>query len=316
MAGTEIERRLAAILSADAVGYSRLMADDETATIRSVQESRMLVGEVVTTHRGRVVDAPGDNILAEFPAALAAVEAAIEIQNRLHERDSDVPESRRMQFRIGVHLGDVATDGVSLYGDGVNIAARLEGLAEPGGICLSGEVYGQVRGRLEEAFEDLGDREVKNIPQPVRAYRLTSVGAPAEEKGGGIGRRSVWIGAAAIAVLAVGGLLFWAGKMLLEPGIPTALEPSIAVLPFVNLSADPENEYFSDGLSEEILNSLAQLRGLKVAARTSSFAFKDRSVDLVEVGKQLGVSTVLRFTTAIAVTADARIYGFHIRITG
>ena len=306
MAGPEIERRLAAILSADAVGYSRLMADNESATIRSVQESRALVGEVAAAYRGRVVDAPGDNILAEFPAALAAVEAAIEIQSRLHERGSGVPESRRMQFRIGIHLGDVATDGTSLYGDGVNIAARLEGLAEPGGICISSEVHGQVRGRIDMDFEDLGDQEVKNIPQPVRVYRLTSSGAGRPAKEGRGRRRRVWIATAAvIAVLTVGWLLFRAGKAFLEPEIP--MEPSIAVLPFVNLSADPNNEYFSDGLSDEILNSLAQLRGLKVAARTSSFAFKNRNVDLVDVGEQLRVGTLLE--------GSVRKQGTRVRIT-
>ncbi len=308
MAGTEIERRLAAILSADAVGYSRLMAENEAATIRSVQESRALISEVVASYRGRVVDAPGDNVLAEFPAALAAVEAAIEIQNRLHERGSEVPESRRMQFRIGIHLGDVATDGTSLYGDGVNIAARLEGLAEPGGICISGEVHGQVRGRIDTDFEDLGDREVKNIPHPVRVYRLTSAGAKRAAEEGGGGSRGVWIAAAAvIAVLAVAWFFFWAGEMLLEPEIPIAMEPSIAVLPFVNLSADPDNEYFSDGLSEEILNSLAQLRGLKVAARTSSFAVKNRNIDLADVGEQLGVGTLLE--------GSVRKQGTRVRIT-
>ena len=305
MAGPEIERRLAAILSADAVGYSRLMADDEAATIRSVQESRALIGEVVATYGGRVVDAPGDNILAEFPATLAAVEAGIEIQNRLRERGSETPESRRMQFRIGIHLGDVATDGTSLYGDGVNIAARLEGLAEPGGICISGEVHGQVRGRIDRDFDDLGDQEVKNIPQPVHVYRLKSARAePATRETGG-GRRSVWTAAAAVvAVLAVGLFVFWPGERLPEP---VAMEPSIAVLPFANLSADPDNEYFSDGLSEEILNSLAQLRGLKVAARTSSFAFKDRNVDLVEVGEQLSIGTLLE--------GSVRKQGTRVRIT-
>ena len=305
MAGPEIERRLAAILSADAVGYSRLMADDEAATIRSVQESRALIGAVAATYGGRVVDAPGDNILAEFPATLAAVEAGIEIQNRLRERGSETPESRRMQFRIGIHLGDVATDGTSLYGDGVNIAARLEGLAEPGGICISGEVHGQVRGRIDRNFDDLGDQEVKNIPQPVRVYRLKSARAePATRESGG-GRRSIRTAAAAVvAVLAVGLFVFWPGERLPEP---VAVGPSIAVLPFANLSADPDNEYFSDGLSEEILNSLSQLRGLKVAARTSSFAFKDRNVDLVEVGEQLNVGTLLE--------GSVRKKGTRVRIT-
>lgn len=309
----QIERRLAAILSADAVGYSRLMAQDEAATIRAVQESRALIAEVAAAHRGRVVDAPGDNILAEFPAALSAVEAATEIQRRLHERGSELPEARRMQFRLGIHLGDVATDGTALYGDGVNIAARLERLAEPGGICISGEVHGQVRGRIEADFEDLGDQAIKNMPQPVRVYRLAPAGARTVEKGTeeserGGSRRSGWIaGATVIAVLAVGWYFFRAGDRVVEPELPVALEPSIAVLPFLNLSADPENEYFSDGLSEEILNSLAQLRGLKVAARTSSFAFKNRNVDLVDAGRQLGVGTLLE--------GSVRKQGSRVRIT-
>jgi len=331
MAGPDIERRLAAILSADAVGYSRLMADDETATIRAVQESRALVSDLAASHRGRVVDAPGDNILVEFPAALAAVEAALQIQEQLRERSADVSESRRMQFRIGIHLGDVATDGSALYGDRVNIAARLEGLAEPGGVCISQEVYGQVRGRIDRDYEDLGDCDVKNIPHPVRAYRIVAPGTATPARPDPVGaarksrpprprwRRTTFAIAATVAVLfALQGLEL----LELDEGMGSdqaSVLPSVAVLPFANLSADPANEYFSDGLSEEILNSLAQLKGLNVAARTSSFAFKNQNVDLTKVGAELGVSTVLegsvrkqgnrvRITAQLIKSAD----GYHI----
>jgi adenylate cyclase len=176
-----IERKLAAILSADVAGYSRLMADDETATIGTLQAYRTQICELVSAHRGRVVDAPGDNLLAEFPTALDAADAAVEIQRVLQIRNTTLREPRRMEFRIGIHLGDVATDGERLYGDGVNIAARLEGLADPGGICVSGEVYGQVRSRLDVGFRDLGAREVKNIPQPVHAYRVLLEGSTGPE---------------------------------------------------------------------------------------------------------------------------------------
>ena len=292
-----LERRLAAILSADVVGYSRLMADDEQGTIQTLTAYRNLIISLVSDHHGRVVDSPGDNVLAEFPNTLDAVQCAVEIQGVLRVRNQSLSENRRMLFRIGVHVGDITAEGDRIYGDAVNIAARLEGLAEPGGICISRTVDEQVESKLDLAFEDLGEQSVKNIPKPVRVFRVRidteGATAPIERRHD---PRAI-LAAGLLIVLAVGAWWLWstyAGRgpeaILLEPD---AMEPSIAVLPFVNLSADPDNEYFSDGLSEEILNSLAQLRGLKVAARTSSFAFKNRNVDVVDVGEQLGVGTLL-----------------------
>jgi adenylate cyclase len=295
MASEPIERKLAAILSADVAGYSRLMANDETGTIVALQACRAQISEIVAAKRGRVVDAPGDNVLAEFPTALDAAEAAVAMQSSLAERNADLPPDRRMEFRIGIHLGDVATDGERLYGDGVNIAARIERLAEAGGVAVSAEVHGQIRGRLGVGFEDLGEREIKNIPQPVRVYRLVPAGQ-AEDRSPTTLTRSRRMAIASAALVALAELIwiatprFRAGPDSRPAAVP---EASIAVLPFVNLSADAANEYFSDGLSEELLNALAQVPGLKVAARTSSFAFKGRNVDLTEVGKQLGVGNVL-----------------------
>jgi class 3 adenylate cyclase len=208
--GTErIERKLAAILSADVVGYSRLMAEDETATIRTLQAYWTQIAELVPAHRGRVVDTAGDSVLAEFPTALDAIETGVEIQRVLQTRNAALPEGRRMEFRIGIHLGDVATDGERLYGDGVNIAARLEGLAEPGGICVSGEVHGQVQSKVGVEFQDLGDQQVKNIPRPVRVYRVFPRGTSAARALAAPAARRPWRSVAAAVIVGLIGIGIW-----------------------------------------------------------------------------------------------------------
>ena len=301
------ERRLAAILSADAVGYSRMMTDHEQATIQSIVACRNLIGNLAADHRGRVVDTPGDNVLAEFPNALDAVQCAVEIQRVLSVRSQGVPEGQRMLFRIGVHLGDITAEGESVYGDGVNIAARLEGLAEPGGICISAEVQGQVESKLELSFEDLGEQSVKNIARPVRVSQVLLDRPPPMEQ-----PRSVWRTALGIAGLVVLGAISalawqaWRGRPTPAPGVSPDTS-SVAVLPFTNMSDDPGNVYFSDGIAEEVLNLLAQVPGLRVIARTSSFQFRDRQIDLREVGRLLDVSHLLE--------GSVRKSGSRVRVT-
>jgi len=255
-------RRLAAILAADVVGYSRLVRADEEATILALGTLRAeIVDPIIAERSGRIFKLMGDGILAEFPSVVDAVRAAADIQLRLSEREAGEPDAKRIELRIGVHLGDVIVEGANLQGDGVNVASRLEGIADPGGICISAAVHEQVRDRLEMAFDDLGDRQVKNIDRPVRAWRWadrvettsTSTEAPASAR----------------------------------------TKPSIAVLPFSNMSGDPDQEYFSDGMADEIITGLARLRWLTVIARNSSFAYNPKSPDARQVGRELSVRYVL-----------------------
>jgi adenylate cyclase len=309
-----IERRLAAVLSADAVGYSRLMAEDEAATIRTVGAYREQIGVLVREHRGRVVDAPGDNLLAEFPTALDAVRAAAEVQRVLRARNAYLPAPRRMEFRIGVHLGDVARDGERIYGDGVNIAARLEGLAEPGGICISGTVHEQVEGKLDLRCEDLGEKSLKNIPRPIHAYRVRVEGEAPLPRAEPRPPRRVALAVGALALLIAGGLLLWnldrrgstAPEAAIEParsGVPLDDEaltvpgfsgaPAIAVLAFDNLSGDPDQEYFADGIAEDLITRLSSWGSFPVIARNSSFSYKGQAVDVKRVSRELGVRYVV-----------------------
>jgi adenylate cyclase len=306
-----VERKLAAILSADAVGYSRLMAEDEAATIHTLNAYREQIAVLVREHRGRVVDAPGDNVLAEFPTALDAVRCAAEIQGVLRARNASLPAERRMDFRIGIHMGDVAVEEGRVYGDGVNIAARLERLAEAGGVCISATVHEQVRNKLDLGYVDLGDQTVKNIPDRVRVYRVqprSELEEPArqaatEGRRAGRLRRALAATAAVLLLIAVALWASWPRPLGLlidlagvsgppvEPPLPD--EPSIVVLPFVNMSGDPEQEYFADGITEELTSELARSPFLFVISRNSAFTYKGKSVKVEDVGRELGVLYVL-----------------------
>ncbi len=258
------QRKLTAILSADVAGYSRLMGADEEATVATLTAYRKVFVSEIENHRGQVVDAKGDAILAEFPSVVDAVKGAVEIQRELAEQNAELSDDRRMDFRIGINLGDVVVKDDVIYGDGVNIAARLEALAESGGICVSGMVYEGVRDRIGVPFEDLGEQEVKNIDRPVRVWRwLAGDGAaPAEPLG--------------------------ATEPLTLPD-----KPSIAVLPFTNMSGDPEQGYFADGIVEEIITALSKIGKLFVVARNSTFTYKGEAVDVKRVGREQGVRYVL-----------------------
>ena len=259
-----MERRLAAIMATDVVGYSRLIRSDEEGTLAALKALRAdLIDPKIVEHHGRIVKLMGDGMLAEFASVVDAVRAAVETQRAVAERNADLPKDKRIEFRVGINLGDVVIDGDDIHGDGVNVAARLEGLAEQGGICISGGVYDQVRDRIDVPFEDMGEQEVKNIDRPVRVWRWV-VGEP------------VPAGPAK------------ADELLLLPD-----KPSIAVLPFTNMSGDPEQEYFSDGITEDIITALSRLRWFLVIARNSTFVYKGRSVDVKQVGRELGVRYVL-----------------------
>jgi len=273
-----VQRRLAAILSADVAGYSRLMGDDEVATIRTLSEYRAAISDIVATHHGRIVDMPGDNLLAEFGSAIDAVEAALAMQRELATRNAQLPEVRRMAFRVGINLGDIITEDERIYGDGVNIAARVESLAPAGGICVSAKVHAEVCRKLDLAFDDLGEHELKNIAARVRVYRVSS-------------------GGAAVAP----------GPALAPASAPRAAKPSILVLPFANMSGAPEQEYFADGLTEDILTDLSRFRELFVISRNTSFKFKGQTVDVKKVARELGVQYV--------VEGSVRKAGNRVRVT-
>jgi adenylate cyclase len=273
VAEAHVERRLAAILAADIAGYSALMGADEVRTVHDLKEHQAIVLPMVGKFGGRIIDTAGDGILAEFPSVVNAVKCAIALQSKMAERNEEIEPERRMQFRIGVNVGDVVYDRDRIYGDGVNVAARLEGIAEPGGICISSKVHEEIDGRIDLVFEDMGPQQLKNITRAVRAYRVRLDGR----------------------MLAVAP----------TPALPD--KPSIAVLPFQNMSGDPEQDFFCDGLVEDIITTLSKLTGLRVIARNSTFVYKGRSVDVREAAKQLGVRYVLE--------GSVRKSGNRIRIT-
>ena len=299
MGGRSVERKLAAILSADVEGYSRLMGDDEVATVHTITAYRALIASTVAGHGGRVVDAPGDNVLAEFASVVDAVQCAVDVQREVDLRNAELPPSRQMRFRIGINLGDVIVEGERLYGDGVNIAARLEGLAEGGGICISGTAYDQIEGKLPFRCDPIGEHSVKNIARPVRAYRLhreAGLGSRLSPTGGRAHRRSarqVAAVAAIVLLLVAAGLAGWRWLTPESAGLPLPDRPSVAVLPFANLSQDPAQEYFSDGVTEDLITGLSKVSGLFVIARNSVFTYKGKAVKIREVGRDLGVRYVL-----------------------
>ncbi len=300
MSPPAIERKLAAILSADVKGYSRLMGDDEVATVRTLTAYRGVVATLIQHHRGRVVDSPGDNLLAEFASVVDAVECAVEVQRELKSRNAELPVPRRMEFRIGINLGDVIVEGERIYGDGVNVAARVEGLAEAGGIAISGTVYDQVKSKLGLGYEALGEQPVKNIREPVRVYRVVLEPRPAAVAPSGEKevrprpwRRVILLLPLALLVIA-GGVAVWSLYFRSRsPVLELPDKPSIAVLAFDNMSGDAGQEYFSDGITEDLITGLSKVSGLFVIARNSTFAYKGKAVKPAQVSRELGVRYVL-----------------------
>ena len=275
-----VERKLAAVLSADVAGYSRLMGLDEEATLKTLTEYRGAMGALIAGHGGRIVGTAGDSVLAEFASAIEAVRCGIEIQQDLEGRNAELDPERRMEFRIGINLGDVMIEGDDIYGDGINVAARLERISEPGGLCISATVFEHVRDRIPHDFEDLGEHSVKNITRPVRVYRV-----PLAEKGS----------PTAAPGTATGG------------GLELPDRPSIAVLPFENVSQDPAEDYFPDGITDDIITELSRRRDLFVIARNSVFTYKGKPVKVQDVGTELGVRYVLE--------GSVRKAGGRVRIT-
>jgi adenylate cyclase len=261
MKNLDVIRKLAAILSADVEGYSRLMSENEATTIRTLTEYKKAMTALITQHRGRVVDSPGDNLLAEFASVVDAVQCAVEIQQEIAERNEKLPENRKMKFRIGVNLGDVVEKESRIYGDGVNIAARLESICDGGSVCISGAAFEHVENKLEMEFQDLGVHNVKNITKPVRVYKVS--------------------------------LASDFDNSVIAKSLELPDKPSIAVLPFVNMSEDPQQEYFSDGITEEIITGLSKISHLFVIACNSSFTYKGKQVKIQQVGRELGVQYVL-----------------------
>jgi adenylate cyclase len=308
MAAESINRKLTAILSADAKGYSRLMGEDEVSTVQLLKECREIMAQLIQQHRGRVVDSPGDNLLAEFGSVVDATGCAVKIQEALQIKNAELSENKRLEFRIGINLGDVLEDVDRIYGDGVNIAARIEGLADPGGICISRTAYDQIKNKLELGYEYLGEHSVKNIAEPVRVYRVL---AEPEAAGKVIGEkrflgrfsRKTAMATIIILVIVAGGLIGWnlylQCSKKVEPAsldkmtYPLPDKPSIAVLAFDNLSGDTEQEYFSDGLTEEIITALSKSTQIFVIARNSSFTYKGKPVKVQQVSEELGVRYVL-----------------------
>src|ERR1700731_458155 len=278
-------RRLAAILAADVAGYSRLMgADEEGALERLKALRRELLDPKISEHHGRIVKTTGDGMLVEFASVVDAVRCAVAVQQAMPERDTSVAADSRIELRIGINLGDVIVEGDDLYGDGVNIAARIEALADAGGVFVSNTVHDHVRDRLPFVFEDLGEQQVKNIARPVRVYRVRApLPPPAASAPGSPLSRNAGEGAERQRREAGEG----------NPALPLPDKPSIAVLPFANLSGDPEQEYFADGMVEEIITALSRIRWLFVIARNSTFTYKGRAVDVKQVGRELGVRCVL-----------------------
>jgi TolB-like protein/class 3 adenylate cyclase len=271
-------RKLAAIIAADVVGYSRLMGDDEAGTLAALKTHRReLIDPKIAEHQGRIVKTTGDGLLIEFPSVVEAVQCAVEVQRAMEDRNADEPAAHRIEFRVGINLGDIIIDGDDIYGDGVNVAARLEGLADANGVCVSRVVHDQVRDKLDLAFEDMGERQLKNIARPVHVFRVAA---------SAIGLRT----------------------QSATPALALPDKPSIAILSFTNMSGDPEQDYFADGMVDDIITALSHFKALFVIARNSSFTYKGRAVDVKQVGRELGVRYVLEGSVRKAAN--------RVRITG
>jgi TolB-like protein/class 3 adenylate cyclase len=308
MAEEGFKRKLAAILSADVEGFSRLMDDDEEATVRTLTAYRTAINDLVQQYRGRVVDTPGDNILAEFTSVVDAVNCAVEIQRELAERNAERPYNRKMEFRIGVNLGDVIEEEGRIYGDGVNIAARVEAMSEAGGICISGRAYDQVANKLGLEYENLGEHQVKNITTPIRVFRVLSLPGAAAHRVVQAKKtlkrkwRKIALAIAAVLVVVIASVIIW-NFYFRPPSVevasvermahPLPEKPSIAVLPFDNMSGDTKQDYFSDGLTEQIISALSRVRNLFVIARRSTYTYKGKPVKVQQVAEELGARYVL-----------------------
>jgi adenylate cyclase len=307
MTTQEVKRKLTAILSADVKGYSRLMGEDEKGTVHTLNTYKEVMTGLIQHHRGRVVDAPGDNVLAEFSSVVDAVDCSVEIQKELKTRNAELPENRRMEFRIGINLGDVIEEEGRIYGDGVNIAARIESLADAGGICISGTAFDQVKNKLNLGYKYLGEQTVKNILEPVRTYRVlmepkADAKVIGEKKAKPRKWQSVGIGLLVAVIVVVAALAVW--RLYLRPpprevaskekmAFPLPDVPSIAVLPFVNMSKDPDQEFLCDGMTEDIITALSKVPRLFVIARNSTFTYKGKPVKVKQVSEELGVRYVL-----------------------
>jgi len=301
----KVTRKLRAILSADVKGYSRLMSEDDTHTIKTLKEYRSIITTIVNDHSGRVVDAPGDNMLAEFSSVINAVQSSVDIQNALKEKNADLPDNKRLAFRIGVNIGDVVQDGDSLYGDGVNIAARIEGLADPGGVCISRNAYNHIHNKLNFGYEYLGEHSVKNIKNPVKVYKVLMEPEDAgkrigEEQKSSLLKTLAWPAVIVASIMLISYLFIQKpAEPELEPAsiekmaLPLPDKPSIAVLAFDNMSGDPEQEYFSDGIAEDIITTLSKSNSLFVVARNSTFRYKGKPVNIKQIAEELGVRYVL-----------------------
>ncbi len=322
--GEIVERKLTAILCADVFGYSRLMGEDEEATLRTLTSYRKLIDGLIQQHRGRFVNSAGDSVVAEFVSVVDAVQCAVVIQATLKAENGTRQPERRMEFRIGVNLGDVMEQGKQIYGDGVNVAARLESLAEPGGICVSGTVREHLGNRLALSYEDLGEQSVKNIAKPVRVFRVLmepGEAATPTRQTQGVARKYVRRGIFSIAGLAIiGTVIIFVQHLSLRPPTPSASippaqapalalpdKPSIAVLPFTNMSGDRDQEYFSDGITDDLTTALSRLPDLFVIAHTSTFTYKGKAAKVQDIGRELGVAYVLE--------GSVRKVGGNVRIT-
>jgi adenylate cyclase len=280
LTGERVERRLAAVLAADVAGYSRLMGLNEEGTLARLKAvRRTLVDPAIGSHRGRIVKTTGDGMLVEFASAVDAARCAVEVQRDMAAQNALVPQDQRIEFRIGIHVGDIIFDDNDIFGDGVNIAARLEGIADAGGVCISNDAYRQIRGKVEIVCDDMGQQRLKNIAEPMQAWRVRPLGQ----------------------------IMSGAGSATKEPSVFPD-KPSIAVLPFQNMSGDPEQEYFADGMVEDIITELSRFKSLFVIARNSSFTYKGTAVDIKRVGRELGVRYVLE--------GSVRKSGERVRITG
>jgi adenylate cyclase len=308
MATEGYKRKLTTILSADVAGYSRLMGDDEAATLKTLTTYRGIMADLIKQHRGRMIDSPGDNVLGEFTSVVDAVQCAVAVQKELQARNAELPENRRMEFRIGINLGDVIEEEGRIYGDGVNIAARLEALADPGGICVSKTAFDHTESKLPLGYEYLGEQTVKNIAKPVGAYRVlmeprvTVAEEIEKEKALPVWRRKAIFAGAIVVLAGAIGVAMWNFYLRPPPIEPASVErmafplpdkPSIAVLPFVNMSGDPEQEHLSDGFTEDLITTLSKIPDLFVISRQSTFTYKGKPVKVQRVAEDLGVRYVL-----------------------